>query len=222
MKSIILIIVAVSGYLGYEVSQWSGLATGIIASILIGSSFLILLGIGDDMSVHHRMRLKQSIGGGITLIFSSLSVYIGGWDYGWLWVIPGYAAGVFVGIVISKSTSDDIKEDSNRMINSFKLNAVENLGYNPDSASIEFLNKNPDLSALLWEMLGDAGANVSLGIQDTNWAKQCDYIYNTFVQDENFKKSKPGAHALFRYAVYLCDPPNRNKRCTHPAYDKLE
>jgi hypothetical protein len=104
------------------------------------------------------------------------------------------------------------------MIKSFEQNALSNLRRAPDKASIEFLDLNYDLSALLWEMLGDAGGNANIGLYNPEWEKQCDIIYETYVQDKEFRDSKPGAHALLRYAVYLCDKPNLN-RCSHPADD---
>jgi hypothetical protein len=109
MKLIILLTTAYLGYIGYFEYQWYGLATGIISPLFIGTSLLILLDQGNDMSIHYRMRKKQRINGAITLLASGICVFIGGWQYGWLGVILGYFVGATISSFLGKETVNSLK-----------------------------------------------------------------------------------------------------------------
>lgn len=209
----------VSAYFGYISNSWYGLTTGVVAPIALGSSFLIFLGQGDDMSINRNLRIKQSMGGFLNLIICTFCLYIGGWKYGWAWIIPGYIVGASVMFLFTKSTINQIQESSNKMIDSFESNASSNLGRDPDEDSIKFLRENTDLSALIWEMLGDAGASNGLR-QNNKWSKECDYLLDNYVRNKKFKELYPGAHALIRYCIYLCDGKSGDEpRCSHPIDD---
>lgn len=100
------------------------------------------------------------------------------------------------------------------LIDSMMTNAEENLGYPPDAASMTYLANHPFLSAKVWEMLGAGGGSLSGYLPE--YQADCDRLMQ-YVRDDSFRKHYPCAHAIFQYAVYLCDATlNRDSRCRHP------
>lgn len=87
---------------GFSAGGLLGVLTAAVAAIGTFSGLAILLaesgtGVDSDPSV----RRIQQIGGLLSAAGCVAGAFYGGWQYGWLWALGGYATGVALMLVIA-------------------------------------------------------------------------------------------------------------------------
>jgi hypothetical protein len=135
----------------------------------------------------------------------------------WLWLLLIIPAGYFFLRMWRGQTAE-----AALLIDSVLHNSLENLGYEPDAASLMFLSRHPFLAGRIWRMLGDGGAaNMVGGPLSEESDDSCERLLR-YVRNTSFRERNPCAGALMQYAVYLCDrSPNQRFGCAHPKDDLL-
>ncbi len=131
-----------------------------------------------------------------------------------------YAAVVVTMVIITIAVTrffrelSQAKTDTVKLIASLMKNAQENLGHVPDAASVVYLANHPFLSKKIWEMLGAGGVSFSGYMPE--YETDCSQLMQ-LIQDNDFQKKYPSAHALIQYTIYLCDTTLiRGPRLGHP------
>jgi hypothetical protein len=130
----------------------------------------------------------------------------------WLWLLLIIPVGFWTLKALRSA-----RADATRLIDSVVKNSLNNLGYEPDAASLMFLATHPFLSARIWRMLGEGGAASAVGnAVDEDITLSCDRLLR-YVRDKSFRERYPCAGALIQYAIYLCDRwPEQRYGCLHP------
>jgi len=88
---------------GFVTAGFRGALTGLVAAIGIGSAIAIAVGERGTgvFDVHSRLGFAQRTGGFLGALFCAAGAYRGGWSYGWLWGIGGYALGIACAVVVA-------------------------------------------------------------------------------------------------------------------------
>lgn len=137
-----------------------------------------------------------------------------------MWVAAS-AAFIWLGVTIAAKYKAATSNTA-ALIEMLRKHAQNNLGVAPDTESLVYLAQHPFLSSKVREMILAAGG--ALGDELEQYAANCDTLFN-YVKDREFQRRYPCAHAVFQYAVYLCDGPwgqkpdgmfHRRTRCDHP------
>jgi len=119
-------------------------------------------------------------------------------------------AAMISGILITRSSRRNMKEwgpwssettDASRYFNSISENIETSLGVSLDEESVKFFLNNPEMCHRLWDMLGKSMAYRS----EPKWKEECDFIFHHYVKSDEFKESRPAAHAALSYVIYACD-----------------
>jgi len=85
------------GY-GLNVSGFSGMASGFVGGVGIGSGAIIMR--GEEATGVARgglVRLTQRLGGASAVIGVILGLSVGGWEHGWIWGSLGFGGGAMLG-----------------------------------------------------------------------------------------------------------------------------
>jgi hypothetical protein len=135
----------------------------------------------------------------------------------WLWLLLMIPAGYLLLKMWRSQTAE-----ATLLIDSVLQNSLENLGYEPDAASLIFLSRHPFLAGRIWRMLGDGGGvNMVGGPVSEESEDSCERLLR-YVRDRSFRERYPCAGALMQYAVYLCDrSPEQRFGCVHPKDELL-
>jgi hypothetical protein len=130
----------------------------------------------------------------------------------WLWLLLIIPVGFW-----TLKALQSARADATRLIDSVVKNSLNNLGYEPDAASLMFSATHPFLSARIWRMLDEDGAVLTVGGPvDDDITLSCDRLLR-YVRDKSFRERYPCAGALIQYAIYLCDrSPEQRYGCLHP------
>lgn len=130
----------------------------------------------------------------------------------WLWFLVTIPI-AWVAIKMWRSAS----AEATLLIDTIVKNSRENLGYEPDGASLSFLARHPFLAGRIWRMLGDGGAVNMVGGPLREESEESAERLLPYVRDKSFRQRFPCAGALMQYAVYLCDrSPEQRFGCRHP------
>jgi len=100
MQRLFGFLVFIDSVFGFYAAGWRGALTGLVATLAIGSGVLIASGMqGTDVETEGPIRTAQRVGGLFCAILGLVGAVWGGWPYGWLGALIGYAAGVAIAFV---------------------------------------------------------------------------------------------------------------------------
>lgn len=97
MQGIVVVAALLAVGYGFGSGGLAGAVTGFVAAVGIGSGLAIARAeSGTGVAAPGATRRSQRIGGLLAAVGCFIGAYYGGWRFGWLWAVVGYAAAVAV------------------------------------------------------------------------------------------------------------------------------